>query len=345
MDAGSLIDAMTDDELLAVVDPAPVGGWGTSSSVALPGGTTAFLKRLPLTAVEHARPYSTRNHFALPTYYQYGVGSAGFGAWRELATHMTLSDGVPALLHHRVMPAVAPAASDGAVHPRSSMDLDAYVAYWNGSAAVREYISARQSASSELWLFMEHVPHRLFDWIRENQSSTVGFVEELLATIRSLHANGVFHFDAHFGNVVTDGTRPLLTDFGLATSLAFDLADDERAFIDAHRHYDFGEVIYGVGNALLDLLTHAPEGFTAKHNLDRFTDHDQIVEHLVNNLDVVATDLGVNADYVAMVERFRPVILFMTAFFSTLRADPRKDTYFDDDRLASLLRDAGVVTA
>lgn len=45
---------------------------------------------MPLTDVE-LRPEnvrSTANLFGLPTFYQYGVGSAGFGARRELAVHL-----------------------------------------------------------------------------------------------------------------------------------------------------------------------------------------------------------------------------------------------------------------
>jgi len=41
----------------------------------------------------------------LPTFYSYGVGSAGFGAWRELAALQAMSGvrGFPVHLHHRVM--------------------------------------------------------------------------------------------------------------------------------------------------------------------------------------------------------------------------------------------------
>ena len=50
-------------------------------------GVPVFAKKIALTDLEIKNPHSTRNLFELPTYYQYGVGSAGFGVWRELSAH------------------------------------------------------------------------------------------------------------------------------------------------------------------------------------------------------------------------------------------------------------------
>ena len=33
-----------------------------------------------------------------------------------------------------------------------------------------------------------------------------------------MNTHGLVHFDAHFGNVLTDGRRLFVADFGLATS-------------------------------------------------------------------------------------------------------------------------------
>ena len=74
-------------------------------------GTPVFVKSIPLTGAELANPGSTRNHYGLPPNFQYGVGSAGFGAYRELAAHMATTqwalDGTNEhfpLLHSRVLP-------------------------------------------------------------------------------------------------------------------------------------------------------------------------------------------------------------------------------------------------
>jgi hypothetical protein len=335
--ASAALAAMDDDELGALVDRSQVDGWGASATATLPDGSPVFVKRLPLTEREHAHMFSTRNLFQLPTYYQYGVGSAGFGARRELATHVKATEwvvngswaGFPRLLHHRVMRRAPDAAARP--NPRTAwVDSAEYVAYWNGSKRIGSFIKARRETPHELWLVLEHVPHRMFEWIGENQSAVAGVVDSLLETLRFLHGAGVFHFDAHWGNVVTDGATPLLTDFGLVTDLSFDLTANERAFVDRHQHYDFGETIYSVGNSLLGLrdLPELPK------------DHDAGIAMLVNDVH----NLGLSPVYAETVTRYRDVILFMSSFFAAMRHNHRKNTFFDDARLAALLADAGVDT-
>src|SRR5262245_16706023 len=89
---------LSDRRLAALVDGAPLVGSGIGgSAVSLEiDGTPVFAKRVPLTDLER-RPdnvMSTANLFQLPTFYQYGVGSAGFGAWRELAAHQMTTNWV-----------------------------------------------------------------------------------------------------------------------------------------------------------------------------------------------------------------------------------------------------------
>ena len=75
-------------EIVAVASPLGSGIGGRTAELDI-NGTQVFVKRVPLTALE-LRPEnvrSTANLFGLPMFYQYGVGSAGFGAWRELAVH------------------------------------------------------------------------------------------------------------------------------------------------------------------------------------------------------------------------------------------------------------------
>ncbi len=46
------------------------------------------------------------------------------------------------------------------------------------------------------------------------------------------------HFDAHFKNILTDGKRLYLSDFGLALSSRFDLTPAETQFLKQHSSYD-----------------------------------------------------------------------------------------------------------
>ncbi|BBA95491.1 hypothetical protein RVR_374 [Actinacidiphila reveromycinica] len=89
---GARLSLFSDRRLADAVAAAPglgsgIGGRAAEMDVE---GRRVFVKRVPLTDTElrpeHRR--STANVFELPLFYQYGVGSAGFGAWRELAAHL-----------------------------------------------------------------------------------------------------------------------------------------------------------------------------------------------------------------------------------------------------------------
>jgi hypothetical protein len=202
---------------------------------------------VPLTELEqrpeHVR--STANVFELPTFYQYGIGSAGFGAWRELATHeMTTRwvieecwPGFPLLHHARVLPLGPPSAGDD--------ELGRSVDEW-GSPAVRERVLAIQRSTSSVVLFMEHVPQTVGAWLRariaagpDAAAAACDLLEDQLrAGVEVMGAGGLLHFDAHFENLLTDGQQIYFADFGLALSSGFDLAPAEAAFFVQHRSYD-----------------------------------------------------------------------------------------------------------
>lgn len=252
---GARLRAADDRELAGVVAAAPLLGSGIGGRRAEidVGRTRVFVKRVPLTDLE-ARPahaHSTANLFGLPLYYQYGVGSAGFGAWRELAAHRTTTawalagsfPGVPLLYHWRVLPDRPP---EGFADEFGG--VEGAVAHWEGSAAVRRRLEAIGAASHSLVLFLEHLPQTLAAWLAPHRdAATPGpgseaaylWVEEhLRAATTFLRGRGFVHFDAHFANLMTDGHHIHFGDLGLALSRDFALAPDEAAFLDAHLDYD-----------------------------------------------------------------------------------------------------------
>src|SRR5947209_5107042 len=176
---------MSDDELLMIAGAGAAQRPFGVSGPAEVDGVAVFLKRLPLTDLEASRPRSTRNHFGLPTYYSYGVGSGGLGACRELAAH-EMVDGralFPRLLHQRVMPrTVGPAPA-----PWSEEE---YVRYWNGSAAVARFMRARQTSSQEIWVVLEHVPHEVMSWLPEHQEQVEEVLAQLFDAIAALRSLG-----------------------------------------------------------------------------------------------------------------------------------------------------------
>jgi len=78
----------SDGELLSLLDEVDgTPGWGMSWTLDVED-QQVFVKALPVTALELDQLGSTRNLFGLPAVYHYGVGSAGFGAAREVAAHV-----------------------------------------------------------------------------------------------------------------------------------------------------------------------------------------------------------------------------------------------------------------
>ncbi|MGP3957351.1 protein kinase family protein [Nonomuraea sp. 3N208] len=241
------LSLLSDRQIIDLVNAAtPHGsGIGGRSAELDVDGRQVFVKRVPLTDLEtrpeHLR--STANLFDLPTFYQYGIGSAGFGAWRELATHtMTTNwvlgntyDGFPLMYHWRVIPDSPPAG-----FADEFGGIDGAVEHWEGSPAVRERLEAIGRSSLSLVLFLEHIPQTLGAWLRDRQDGDAyAWAERALARGTAfMGANGLVHFDAHFHNVLTDGRLIYFADFGLALSSRFDLSAGEATFLSDHLAYD-----------------------------------------------------------------------------------------------------------
>lgn len=210
-----------------------------------------FVKKIPVADREALPPnyMSTANIFDLPLCYQYGVGSAGFSAWRELNTHIFTNQwavtgkcpNFPLLYAWRLLPA-NPADIDTSYWG----DLNEYTQYWDNSNKIRKRIDEMNTASSQLILFLEFIPETLHQWLQDKMmkdereaSSALSFVNESLKRTNDfMKSNGLIHFDAHFANILTDGKEVYFTDFGLALSSNFQLSPEEQDFFAHHINYD-----------------------------------------------------------------------------------------------------------
>jgi hypothetical protein len=237
---------LDDHDIVALLDaatpgPPGIGGATTTFDIA---GERVFAKAIPLTDRERER--DTRNLFGLPTYYQYGIGSAGFGTWREIAVHERTTrwvldgafGGFPVVHHWRVLPRRP--------EPMPDSDREWFLGRWGHSPAVRARLAAIDSATAAVVVVMEHVPYTLDEWLKARvaegpraATAAFTFVEHGLgAATEFLASQGIVHFDAHFYNVLTDGHRLYVADFGLALAADFTLTDEERDFLHRHRDYD-----------------------------------------------------------------------------------------------------------
>ena len=245
---------LSDQRLLGLLEnAAPLGtSIGGTAALLTINGTRVFVKKIRLTDIER-RPenlMATTNLFDLPLYCQYGIGSPGFGVWRELAIHAMSTNWVltgeclnfPVMYHWRLLPRPTP-------EPPTSIELEELerdVEFWDGSPSMRARLNANLQASADIVLFLEYIPENLHAWLRKQiaiggdvAESACTMVENNLNSITSfINSRGLLHFDAHFTNILTDGHALYFADFGLATCDRFELSEAEREFFKKHHNYD-----------------------------------------------------------------------------------------------------------
>lgn len=352
--ASTALACLDDDQLRAALLASSSegrAGWG-ASAMAEVAGTAVFVKRVPLTDLERAHMSSTRNRFRLPSYYSYGVGSAGFGVFRELALHVKTTNWVlqgacesfPLLFHHRVMRRDSQHSGD------RPLDVDDYVRRWNSSKAVANYIRARAEASHEVCLVLERFPYTLATWLPGHQAAAGRVVGQLCETVAFLRSHGIVHFDVQPWNFVGDEDQLYLTDFGLALDPQFDLTERERAFLARHSHYDYGEALAGMGAVVLEMLRTLPpddrEQVMHKYGLTPAAGQHRMLATVLERLDQLRTDgdLLLHPALVECLTSYGEVIVFMSTFLTELQRNPRKNTPYDDEALAGLLASAGILS-
>lgn len=324
---------LSDEHLLALLAKAkPMHeGIGGASALMTVEGAQIFIKKIPLTDIEllPSNIRSTANVFELPLYYQYGVGSAGFGAWRELAIHIMTTnwvitgecDNFPILYHWRILP------NDGNdLNINYWGDIEKYSQYWENSIAIRKRVEAINQASSHITLFLEYVPQNLHEWlqaqIRGNTAeSAIQFVEqELTNTNTFMNSHGLMHFDAHFANILTDGELLYFSDFGLALSSQFELTQSESDFLKVHHNYDKSCAAVNFLHCIITTLF-GKEQWEAQLR--------QCVENKPNKLSP-----SINS----IIKKYGPTALVMDEFFQKLQKES-KLTPYPTERIEKLLKE------
>jgi len=107
-----------------------------------------------------------------------------------------------------------------------------YITYWNSNKNIGKYAEARKNAEYELVLFLEYFPHTLHDWFGKNTHKAATFLQDMKNISAFLQQKGIIHFDAHLGNILSDGKQLYLSDFGLALDKNFELTKKERSFYE-----------------------------------------------------------------------------------------------------------------
>ncbi|MCQ6560495.1 protein kinase [Paenibacillus mendelii] len=263
-DISTALSLLSDERLRERVENTKILGIGIGGSTALLQleETSIFVKIIPITKLERRAEnlMSTRNVFELPPFFHYGIGSSGGGVWREVAAHTMTTNWViakqcesfPLMYHWRLLPGLK----------RSSpIDVSRMVEFW-GSEAVRGRLEAIEQSMDSVVLFCEYVPYNLHDWLIEQvnigeDTATSAFAmvdSNLRSAVSFMNANELLHFDVHFRNILTDGYRVYISDFGLATSSRFELSDSELEFLELNKAHDGCFVVTELVNWIVRVL-------------------------------------------------------------------------------------------
>jgi hypothetical protein len=320
---------LTDVQLSDLLDnsqPMHSGIGGSSSTISI-NDTRVFVKKVPLTDLERQPQHfmSTANLFELPLFYQYGIGSTGFGAWRELAAHTMTTNWVlsqecpnfPVLYHWRVLPT----SKSEPMNSKELAELNYAVEFWADSPAVRNRLASIHDASAHIVLFLEFFPETLYRWFANQFKAdsragelAISFVEENLKTTNDFfNVHGFSHFDAHFENTLIDVDATIVvSDFGLALSSNFDLTEDEREFLDNHRNYDRCASMISLVHCIIT-------GLFGK---------DQWGTRLRDNLDGKRRDFAeLSPSIAATIKKYAPVALVMDDFYRSLHKNDKLTPY------------------
>ena len=325
-------------------------GWGENHIIKL-GKSKVFVKRIPLTDLEYNHIFSTKNLYDLPTYYNYGIGSVGLGAFRELLMHIRTTNWVlqgaienfPLMYQYRIMP-----RSGGA----ADLDMEwycKYVKYWDGNENIGRYMVDRTNATYEVALFLEYIPYTFSKWLRKNMSQLDSFVNEGRDIIAFLQKNGIIHFDVHFDNILTDGNKLYLTDFGLVLDKRFDLDETERVFFRKNTHYDYGEFVLCLGEYLMSiyrgLASTKKKKIMEKYGLKDDMQHPESFGILLENINEIHADgvMKLDENYVQTFIKYRAIIVLMFEFFTNMERNGRKDHKYSHAKLRRLLAETEIL--
>jgi hypothetical protein len=324
--------------------------WGRNYTITL-GEFQVFVKLVPVTKIEFDNLFSTKNLYNVPTYCNYGLGSTGFGVFRELVTHIKTTNWVlageiatfPLMYHYRIIPFSGKRADVDKEHYKS------YIEYWGNSENAGKYLLDRANAKYELVMFLEYIPHVLETWLLLNPDKLQQSLDELRTTIDFLRMKRIIHFDSHFRNVITDGEQIYLSDFGLVLDKSFALTKAEESFFEQNKCYDYGEVLRNFGHLIRVPYDSCSESdkyrIRKKYSIQESLKPYEQRSILLDNIEQIYADGDINLNdfYVASIVKYRSIITLMQNFFAAMWDNKNKDTKFPHAELERLLKETGFI--
>jgi len=308
-------------------------GYGVNSVIMI-NRTKIFIKAIPITKTDLNNMYDTSNIHNLPMYYNYGVGSAGFGCWRELAFHIKASNFVindlcpnfPILYHYRIVENKQIAAK----YKKYKFDKE-FFEYWGSNKNIDIYLKARSETNYFIILCLEYFPTTMYS-SNIIDKNTAWYINQISTIITFLKKHEVIHFDAHLGNLITNGKILILTDFGLVLDKSFRLTKPEIAFFNKNTNYDKATLITNISRGIFNhvLKSDNTPKYEKKYNFDKNTENEKLNNIVFDNID----DIGkaFNDNYIQTLKKYRSIIIKYKAFIYKLRRDNTKSVVFPNEK-------------
>ena len=172
--------------------------WGVTGTITLQGNAY-FVKMIPVSDKFMKNQSDSSNVYELPSYYNYGFGSAGSNPWRELMLHIKTTNYVledkcenfPILYHHRI---ISFDHTNGSFETGLKEKLSERYA---DNQNIMNYLKDRSEAKNMIVLFLEHIPNVLGSVIQQDYNFIEKFYSQAKKIIGFLHENNISHNDAH----------------------------------------------------------------------------------------------------------------------------------------------------
>lgn len=299
--------------------PAGLGGKVALINIA---ETPVFVKKVPLTDLEQSAQHfmSTASIYDLPLCYQYGIGAAGFHAWRELAVHTMTTEWVlsgecayfPILYHWRIL-----ANNHNESNIQFSADLEKYRQDLHYFDVVSKRVKDLHQAAAHIVFFVEYIPQNLYTWFNtevlkggNTAEAAITWIDESLRAINNdMCMRGLLHFDEHYENILTDGEHLYFTDFGLSLSATFKLTTAETEFLEQHKSYD---QVCAVVNLLQCIVT----TFFGKEQWEL-----RLREIMASEVDMLPAGMS------TILKRYAPIAIVLNDFFQRLNKEDKFAAY------------------
>lgn len=205
-------------------------------------------------------------------------------------------------------------------------------------------------ARYEVCLILEYIPHMLHFWLRRNLNKASLVVDQMRDVLSFLRRRGIVRFDSHHENILTDGEKLFLTDFGLVCDKSFELSERERVLLKENRYYDCGEFLCKFAGIVYEKLGKLPQ--KVRGALERKFGFDDATQPMavrrvpvLSNLKQICAEgwIKLPSDYVDIVVNHRDAILVMFEFFDLMIGTNKKNHTYDRARLRRSLLKAGFI--